>query len=169
MARALYDALSLLIRARCEQTKEERMKVYFAGSIRGGRQDAALYGQIIELLKQHGDVLTEHVGETDPDSADQDLQDEVIYRRDMTWLEEADALVAEVSVPSHGVGYEIARAEALGKPVLCVHRPQAGRRLSALIAGNPTLRCECYQNVRELDVILASFLRSRDHHARKRE
>lgn len=145
------------------------MKVYFAGSIRGGRQDAALYGKIIELLKQHGDVLTEHVGETNPDSADQDLPDEVIYRRDMTWLEEADVLVAEVTLPSHGVGYEIARAEALAKPVLCVYRPQAGRQPSALIAGNPALRCERYRHVEELDSILESFLRSQADRIEKRE
>lgn len=145
------------------------MRVYFAGSIRGGRQDAALYGQIIERLKEHGNVLTEHVGEIDPNSAEHGLPDEVIYRRDMTWLEEADALVAEVTVPSHGVGYEIARAEALAKPTLCIYRRQAGEQLSALIAGNPTLRCECYQHVQELDAILASFLRSQDDHTRKRE
>ena len=145
------------------------MKVYFAGSIRGGRQDAALYAQIIGLLKKHGDVLTEHVGEIDPDHAEDDLSDEAIYRRDMTWLEEADALVAEVTVPSHGVGYEIARAEALAKPTLCIYRPEGGRRPSALIAGNPTLRCECYQRVQELNIILASFLRRQDHHTRKRE
>jgi nucleoside 2-deoxyribosyltransferase len=145
------------------------MKVYFAGSIRGGREDAALYGQIIELLSRHGDVLTEHVGQTDLDSAEQHRSDEAIYRRDMSWLEEADALVAEVTVPSHGVGYEIGRAEALLKPTLCIYRPQAGRQLSALRAGNPTLRCEAYQYVRELSVILASFLQSRGDHTRIRE
>jgi nucleoside 2-deoxyribosyltransferase len=153
----------------CEQRKDKWMKVYFAGSIRGGRQDAALYGQIIELLKQHGDVLTEHVGETDPDRADQDLPDEIIYRRDMTWLEEADVLVAEVTIPSHGVGYEIARAEALAKPVLCAYRPQAGRQPSALIAGNHALRCERYRHLEELDIILASFLRGQDDRMEKRE
>ena len=38
-------------------------KVYFAGSIRGGRQDAALYAEMISFLENHGcRVLTEHVG-----------------------------------------------------------------------------------------------------------
>ena len=39
------------------------MKIYFAGSIRGGREDAALYLQIIDYLKSFGEVLTEHVGD----------------------------------------------------------------------------------------------------------
>jgi nucleoside 2-deoxyribosyltransferase len=98
------------------------MKIYFAGSIRGGRDDAALYRQIILLLMEYGGVLTEHVGSAGLVRAGaDDWSDEFIYARDMAWLAEADAVVAEVTIPSHGVGYEIARAEALGKPVLCLH------------------------------------------------
>ncbi|MGD2145616.1 MAG: nucleoside 2-deoxyribosyltransferase [Anaerolineae bacterium] len=135
------------------------MKVYFAGSIRGGRQDAGLYRKIIELLRTYGEVLTEHVGDADPDVGDEVIADQAIYSRDMAWLEQADAVVAEVTVPSHGVGYEIARAEALGKPILCLFRPGSGRRPSALIAGNSGLRCVNYQTMKEIDTELASFLR----------
>jgi len=133
------------------------VKIYFAGSIRGGRQDAALYHSIIDLLKRHGHVLTEHVGSTD--LGEDDLPDDAIYRRDMKWLAEAHVLVAEVTRPSHGVGYEIARAETQGKPILCLHRPDAAHRLSALIAGNPAIHCECYENPGELPPILDVFLR----------
>jgi len=117
------------------------MKIYFAGSIRGGRDDAVLYRQIIALLMEYGDVLTElmeygdvlteHVGDASLTSTGEDgPSDEVIYERDMAWLAEADVVIAEVTTPSHGVGYEVARAEALGKPVLCLHRRTAGRWLS---------------------------------------
>ena len=37
--------------------------IYFCGSIRGGRDDAALYRRIIDQLKEYGEVLTEHVGD----------------------------------------------------------------------------------------------------------
>lgn len=133
------------------------MRIYFAGSIRGGRQDAALYTQIVEMLKEYGEVLTEHVG--DPDLSEENLEDEDIHRRDMDWLELADALVAEVTVPSHGVGYEVARAETLGKPILCLHRPGPGRHLSALIAGAPSVRCERYDRMDQLKAILDDFFR----------
>lgn len=133
------------------------MKIYFAGSIRGGRQDAALYSQIIRRLKTYGSVLTEHVGATN--LTEEDLSDEAIYERDMRWLKEADVVVADVTVPSHGVGYEIARAESLGIPVLCLHRPEAGYHPSALIAGNPRIRCERYQRVDRLDTTLDAFFR----------
>ena len=37
-------------------------KVYFAGSIRGGRTDAALYERMIGYIQRTDRVLTEHVG-----------------------------------------------------------------------------------------------------------
>ena len=40
-----------------------KKKIYFAGSIRGGRVDAALYRRIIEHIQQTDIVLTEHVGD----------------------------------------------------------------------------------------------------------
>ena len=119
----------------------------------------ALYRQIIALLREYGVVLTEHVGDASLTRTGEDgLSDAEIYERDVAWLAEADAVVAEVTIPSHGVGYEIGRAEALGKPVLCLHRPGAGRRLSAMLAGNPTLWCETYASVEELMPILERFL-----------
>jgi nucleoside 2-deoxyribosyltransferase len=135
------------------------MKIYFAGSIRGGRGDAARYQQIIRLLRRHGEVLTEHVGDAGLTALGEDgPSDAVIYERDMAWLTEADIVVAEVTIPSHGVGYEIARAEGLDKPVLCLYRPGTGRRLSAMLAGNPRLRCAVYASVTELEPILDRFL-----------
>ena len=62
--------------------------------------------------------------------------DHEIYELDKGWLKDADTLVAEVSSPSLGVGYEIGRVEAMGKPILCLYRRQEGRRLSAIIGGN---------------------------------
>ena len=37
-------------------------------------------------------------------------------------------LVAEVTQPSLGVGYEIGRAVDMKKKILCLFRPQSGRR-----------------------------------------
>jgi hypothetical protein len=140
------------------------MKIYFAGAIRGGRQDAASYRQIIRLLKEYGDVLTDHVGHEDPARAESDISDEAIYARDMSWLKEADVLVAEVSIPSHGVGYEIARGEILEKGILCLYRPKAAHRPSALISGNPNVQCEEYEHLGQLKSILEAFLGDQPGH-----
>ncbi|XP_031203430.1 2'-deoxynucleoside 5'-phosphate N-hydrolase 1 isoform X2 [Mastomys coucha] len=61
--------------------------------------------------------------------------DRLIHEQDLAWLQQADVVVAEVTQPSLGVGYELGRAVALGKPILCLFRPQSGRVLSAMIRG----------------------------------
>ena len=79
------------------------MKIYFAGSIRGGRADKDKYFEIIEFLSEQAEVLTEHVGSTGLGSeGEKQLQDDEIYRRDLNWLSCADAVIAEVSQPSLG-------------------------------------------------------------------
>jgi nucleoside 2-deoxyribosyltransferase len=134
------------------------MKIYFAASIRGGRQDQALYKGLIELLRTHGEVLTEHFGNagiTASAGTGKDVQ--AIYKQDMAWVTEADVVVAEVTQPSLGVGYEIGQAEAMGKRILCVYRELPDRSLSAMVAGNPTLTVRQYADLAELRKILVQF------------
>jgi nucleoside 2-deoxyribosyltransferase len=135
------------------------MKIYFAGSIRAGRGDREVYLAMIRYLQQYGQVLTEHIGYQDlTDLGDDGPSDQWIYDRDMAWLGEADVVVAEVSTPSLGVGYEIGKAEALGKRVLCLYREQAGKLLSAMISGNKTLRVARYQDLEEAIHHIDGFL-----------
>lgn len=136
------------------------MKIYFAGSIRGGREDAALYREMISRLGAYGDVLTEHVG--DPGltrMGDDGPDDRFIHDRDMAWLVACDFIIAETTVPSLGVGYELGRAVEMEKPVLCLHRPKPGRPLSAMVAGSPGIRTAAYGDLDEAMTIVASFLR----------
>lgn len=122
------------------------MKIYFAGSIRGGRGDKDLYREIIRHLSEKGKVLTEHIGDADLDAGgEKGRSDAYIYERDVEWLEAADAVVAEVSTPSLGVGYEIGWAEARNKPILCLYRKQPGKRLSAMVSGNSKLQVAHYE------------------------
>ena len=126
------------------------MKIYFAGAIRGGRDDVALYFEIIELLGEYGQVLTEHVGNPELTGVGEVNDDREIHNRDLAWLREAEYLVAEVTVPSLGVGYEIGKATEWGTPVLCLYRHQSGRALSAMIAGSPGVTVREYQRSEEL-------------------
>ena len=137
------------------------MKIYFAGSIRGGRQDAALYHEIVRQLQKHGEVLTEHVADTELGVLGQDIGDGKIHDRDLAWLKDSDYLVAEVTTPSLGVGYEIGKATQCGKPVLCLYRPENGRSLSAMIAGCSEVTVRNYQDPAELTEIFEEFLQSK--------
>ncbi len=136
----------------------DRLKIYFAGAIRGGRADQELYHELIRHLRQFGEVLTEHVGDHRLDSAGEEgLSDLDIFQRDLAWLHQADILVAEVSTPSLGVGYEIARAEALEMPTLCLYRDENRGRLSAMIAGNPRLTIRKYRSRDDLFSVVDDF------------
>ncbi|XP_007896434.1 2'-deoxynucleoside 5'-phosphate N-hydrolase 1 [Callorhinchus milii] len=113
------------------------LKIYFCGSIRGGRQDVEIYHRIISCLKTFGQVLTEHVGGVHLLEQGEELKtgDKYIHDRDLDWLHEADVIVAEVTQPSLGVGYEIGRGVALNKRILCLFRSASNRVLSAMIRG----------------------------------
>jgi hypothetical protein len=136
------------------------MKIYFGGSISGGRGDQAIYGQIIEMLKHHGTVLTEHFGDASLTAAGESLADGDIHDRDLNWLQDADVLVAEVTTPSLGVGYEIGRAVEWGKRIICLYRPSPGRRLSGMIRGCNTIAVHEYRDVGELPAVFKNAFNS---------
>lgn len=134
------------------------MKIYFAGAIRGGRTDAALYRELIRFLGTFGQVLTEHVGDpTLSEKGDDGPDDRYIHDRDMAWMKACDLIVAEVTVPSLGVGYELGWACAMGKPVLSLYRPDAGKRLSAMIAGSKSIVTAEYETVDQAREIIKRF------------
>ncbi len=70
-----------------------------------------------------------------------------IYNRDMDWLRSCDVVVAEVTQPSLGVGYEIAMAEAMKKKVICLFRNKEDRSLSAMIRGNSNMKIADYSTL----------------------
>ena len=134
------------------------MKIYFAGSIRGGRTDQNTYTQIIELLKNYGTVLTVHVGNKALTALEEEkLTNEFIFDRDMKWLKQADVVIAEVTTPSLGVGYEIATAEKLNKKILCLIKKNDIKKLSAMIYGNKRLTVKTYTSIKEVERILKSY------------
>lgn len=129
------------------------MKFYFCGSIRGGRQRANLYHTMIEKMKEYGVVLTEHVGDPALTNLGGDGGSDYIWQRDMAWLRDCDAVIAECTVASLGVGYEIAAAVAMKKPVYVLYAGEPGR-LSAMVAGDPSIRCfDCATEDEELEIL----------------
>lgn len=134
------------------------MKIYFCGSIRGGRQLASTYEKLIVMLSGYGNVLTEHLGSDEIiENKDRILTDKEIHDRDMQWVRESDVVVADVTVPSLGVGYEIGRAIEMGTPLLCLFNTSSDYTLSAMIAGSKEVVNHPYENLEELGVILDQF------------
>lgn len=111
-------------------------KVYFAGSIRGGREYATLYQKIINYIQKTDIVLTEHIGKSKMSLKTQTKEIDIhIYERDVEWLENCDLVIAECSCPSLGVGYELAYAEAHHIPVYIFYN-RTKSNISAMLNGN---------------------------------
>ena len=134
------------------------MKIYFAGSIRGGRIDAALYRRMIEYMQQNHVVLTEHIGSPDLNVKEQGKRDVEIYDQDTAWLRESDILIGECTCPSLGVGYELAYAEKIGKPCHIFY-DRTKTNLSAMLTGNPHFHIHPYEKEADIYPLLDQILK----------
>ena len=135
------------------------MNVYFSCSVTGGRQDETVYQALVQMMLADGhQVPTAHLSDPGVMVLETQVSPDEVYARDIAWLDGCDVVVAEVSTPSHGVGYEIAYALGLGKPVLCCYRE--GRRVSKMITGNssPSLKVRVYRTEDELLTGVKRFL-----------
>lgn len=133
-------------------------KVYFAGSIRGGRVDADLYRRIIEYMQKTCVVLTEHIGSPHLNLMEQGKRDQDIYDQDTAWLRESDILIGECTCPSLGVGYELAYAESKGKPCHIFY-DKTKIQLSAMLTGNTYFHIHPYESESDIYPILDEILK----------
>lgn len=135
------------------------MNIYFACSITGGREFESTYQMIARALTDdHHQVPTAHLAESGVMALEAVVDPFEVYSRDVTWIRESHVLIAEVSVPSHGVGYEIGFALGVGKPVLALY--QEGRKVSKMICGNPdpNLYVMAYENPGHALALIREFL-----------
>ena len=145
------------------------MKIYFAGSIRGGGNDAKLYKKIIECLKKYGKVIGgEHADDKILSALEnKDADDKYIYNRDSKRLNGADVLVAEVTTPSLGVGYEVGVSIEQGKKILCLFRQKSDKKkLSAMLNGCPKITNASYRTIKEVKEVIDVFFRDIQKHTR---
>jgi 2'-deoxynucleoside 5'-phosphate N-hydrolase len=135
------------------------MNIYFACSITGGREFESVYQAIVQALTENGhEVPTAHLAESGVMAQEAVIDPNEVYERDVAWIRACDVLIAEVSVPSHGVGYEIGFALGIGKPVLALS--QAGRKVSKMINGNsdPNLTVKTYKSPADAVQMIQTFL-----------
>jgi nucleoside 2-deoxyribosyltransferase len=136
------------------------LKIYLSGSIRGGRELQPIYNEIYQYLKKNGHtVLAHHVAAENIIELEESVSNEEIYTQDIHWLKECDGVIAEVSIPSLGVGYEIAFSLNLGKPVMAVYNEEMNP-ISAMISGNtyPNLILKSYNEIQQLQIHIKEFL-----------
>src|SRR5438552_8202491 len=139
---------------------KQPLTIYFAGAISGGRGDVARYREIISALEHDGHrVLAGAVAAENVGADGERLESAAIFDRDSEWIANADVLVAEVSMPSTGVGYEIATARyRFDIPVVCLYRAAYTKRCTAMVAGDRGIELIEYDDAAEMPGCLRAAL-----------
>jgi len=134
------------------------MIIYCAGPIRGNTTYHENYSEIVRIVESLGHTaLSERSSKF---SSTILLSDKQVYTRDIKWIDGSKMVIAEVSGPSLGVGYEISYALFSKKiPVLAVYHQEAGQ-ISSMISGctNKQLQVEKYRNIDDLTSIIKNYL-----------
>ncbi len=125
------------------------MNIYFAGAIRGGREKVYDYQKMVKRFEKNNcNVLTKHVADPNLLQNGEKLTPREIYNRDCAWLKEADIVFADITIPSLGVGYEIAEAEKYGKKVYAIY--EYDKNVSGFLRGDPYIEIIPYKNIDEV-------------------
>jgi nucleoside 2-deoxyribosyltransferase len=116
------------------------MRVYLACTVRGDRGGVLAARAIAERLRALGhEVLTSHLLEDGVDDAEASQSERDVFERDRAWLDACDAVVAETSGSSYGVGFEVGyvtgRAESTGQRVFVIFDAARRHQLSRLMLG----------------------------------
>ncbi|HKB87240.1 MAG TPA: nucleoside 2-deoxyribosyltransferase [Ignavibacteriaceae bacterium] len=135
------------------------MIVYCAGAIRGDSSFGESYQDIIEIVKKNGHSA---LSELNPEfKAAFPLNEKQVFQRDIKWIEKSSLMIAEISGPSLGVGFEISYALYVREiPVLALYDADV-EKISAMITGcdSELLYIKSYNNKTELGELIKNFLK----------
>ena len=126
------------------------MKIYFSGSIYGGRQKLEAYKLLINKLKEYGKVLNEQVADDSILIDEKKSLDTDIFNDLEEKLNRADLIFAEVTVPSLGVGYEIGYADKMGKKIIAIYDETVTSKITTMLRGNSRLKIIPYKDINDI-------------------
>ena len=126
------------------------MKIYFSGSIYGGRQKLDTYKKLIEELKKYGEVLNAEVADDNILIDEKKQLDYDIFENLEQEMNQADLIFAEFTVPSLGVGYEIGYADSHNKKIIGIYDKTVIPKVSTMLRGNKRLKIIPYTSINEI-------------------
>ena len=140
------------------------MIIYCAGPMRGNTNYHENYSEIVRIVESLGHTALSE--KSSKFSSTVLLSDKQIYTRDVKWIDGSKIMIAEVSGPSLGVGFEISYALFVKKiPVLAVYHSNAGQ-ISSMISGwpNPLLQLKKFSDIDDLTSSIKKFIASNESH-----
>ncbi len=152
--------------------------LYFAGAVTGDRVAAGSITAMIRYIQSLNiKVLSEHIAEERPNEflaaifgkKEHELTAEDIETQDITWLNEATHVIAEITGPSTGTGREVEYARTKGHfgkipaEVLCLYQLEKEMQASKMIRGMkkekyPNVTVRVYKEIEEAKEIIKKFL-----------
>ena len=126
------------------------MKIYVSGSIYGGTQKIDTYKILIEELEKYGEVLDKQIADPNTIANEVYQKDEDIFNDLEEKLIIADVLIAEVSIPSLGVGYELGFADNHNKKIIAIYDKNYTPKVTTMIRGNKRIKLIPYQRIEEI-------------------
>lgn len=135
------------------------MKIYFSGSIYGGRQKLDTYKKLISELSKFGEVLNKEVADDNVLIDEQNISDYTIFENLETELNQADLVFAEFTVPSLGVGYEIGYADSHKKRIIGIYDKTVTPKITTMLRGNKRLKIIPYTDINEIITNLESIIK----------
>lgn len=135
------------------------MKVYVSGSIYGGRQKVEVYKKIIAKLETFSEVLNRNIIEEDILEKEARVSDNDTFVDLENKMKEADILLAEVTVPSLGVGYEIGFCDMIGKKIIAIYDKNDIDKVSTMIRGNERIKIVPYTDIEQIVENLEDILK----------
>ena len=126
------------------------MKIYVSGSIYGGTQKIDTYKILIEELEKYGEVLNKQIADPNVIANEVYKKDEDIFKDLEDKLIISDVLVAEVSIPALGVGYELGFADKLNKKIIAIYDEIYTPKVTTMIRGNKRIKLIPYQRIEEI-------------------
>lgn len=129
------------------------MEIYFCGSMTGSREKQENYEIIIDYLNTYGHVINDFV----KDKVVIDYEPEIVFKRDSSNLNKTDILIADISVTSTGVGFELGYIYHLNKPVLVVYDENMSAP-STLPRGADKFIVRSYKTIEDEKKIIDEFI-----------
>lgn len=99
------------------------MKIHFMSNvISGNKKDFLLISETIEELGH--ELVTRHVVERNPKElkTESSADAELYSKKAQSWIKRADIVLFETTQPDVSIGYEVATAMNLGKPVIILYK-----------------------------------------------
>ena len=134
------------------------MKIYFSGSIYGGRQKLETYKKLIKELQKYGEVLNPEVADDTILIDEKQQSDYDIFENLKKELKEADLVFGEFTIPSLGVGYEIGYADSHNKKIIGIYDKTVTPQITTMFRGNKNLKIIPYTDINEIINNLESII-----------